>query len=164
MISLSSSHALGSLLTSQGNCREKAFRCRHVEQTPTSLARRKARRGSHTFLITIVITFIITIIRVQSDHTQHRYPIYTIFSCDTNLEERREEKRREEKRREERGAKRASASQTMTQHVRNENKRTRLFSVTPRTFETSLVQSSQPSFQSPPVPPSSKLNPLQPAH
>lgn len=80
MISLSASCALGSPLTSQGNCGEKTFQFRHVEQTLMSLARGKARRGSHTFLITTVITFIIIIIRVQSGHTQHRYPIYTIFS------------------------------------------------------------------------------------
>lgn len=50
-----------------------------------SLARRKVRTGSHTFLIAIVITFIIIIIKVQSDHTQRGYPIYTIFILDTYL-------------------------------------------------------------------------------
>lgn len=103
------------------------------------LARKKARRRSHTFLNAIVITFIIITIRVQS--TQHCYPIHTIFSKDTYLNERR-----------------ASASQTMTQHIKNENKKTCLVSVTPRPFETSAEESSEPTFQSPPVP----LAPPQP--
>lgn len=121
-------------------------------QTLMALARTKARKGSHTFLIAIVITFIISIIRAQSDHTQHGYPIYTIFSWDTDLKE------------EWSGEERAPASQTMTPHVKNENRKTRLLSVTPRPHEMSPVKSPQTSFQSPPVPLSSEVNPLQPAH
>ena len=38
----------------------------------------------------------------------------------------------------------ASTSQTMTQHAKNESKKTRLLRVTPRALETSLVKSSHP--------------------
>lgn len=56
------------------------------------------------------------------------------------------------------------ASQTMTEHVKMKTNKKRLLTVTARPFETSLVKSSQPSFQSPPVLLSSELSPLQPAH
>lgn len=81
--------ALGGPLTSQGNCGGMTFQFRHVETDSDVSGKKKRRRGSHAFLIAIVITFIIIII-VQTDHTQHRYPIYTIFSWNTYLKKRRE--------------------------------------------------------------------------
>lgn len=59
---------------------------------------------------------------------------------------------------------RATTSQTMTQHAKNESKMTRLLRVTPRALETSLVKSSHPVLNPPPVPLSSEPNPLQRAH
>lgn len=49
------------------------------------LTRSTAERGSNALPVVIVITFIIIIISVQSDHIQHSNPISTVFNSDAYL-------------------------------------------------------------------------------